>query len=164
MAMRGDAAVDATREAARLTMSTVVEGVTSGIIEIGAAAPVVAPLCVALVKAKAVVDGARRNKDELTELCQRCDLITVQVIDKAKASRTAANDLSPLQECIDKLKVVAERYHAQGCLARLARFRKDGDDIERLRARIEAVVPVMGLSVAMNSEEKLDQILVRRIF
>lgn len=128
-----------------------VEGVATGIIEIGAATPFVAPLCVALIKAKGVVDGASRNKEELAELCELCDLITVQVIDKAKDTPTI--DVSPLQKCIDKLNEVAKRYHDQGWLARLAQFRRDGDDIQRLRARIEAVVPIMGLAGVVNIME-----------
>eukprot|EP00752_Nemacystus_decipiens_P008230 g7359.t1 len=162
MAALGDSsAIQATREVARLAVSTVVEGVTSGVIEIGAATPVVAPICVALLKARDIVDGASRNKEELAELCERCDMIALHVIDKAKHSRTVPIDLSPLQECIDKLKIVAERYHAQGRLARFAQFRRDGDDIRRLRARIEAVVLTMGLSAVVTFGDKLDQILAR---
>ncbi|CAM9091318.1 unnamed protein product, partial [Laminaria digitata] len=140
-------------------ISTVVEGVATGIIESGAATPFVAPLCVALIKAKGIVDGASRNKEELAELCELCDLIAVQVIDKAKASNTSTIDVAPLQKCVDKLEEVAERYHDQGRLARMAQFRRDGDDIRRLRARIEAVVPIMGLAGVVNIGEKLNQIL-----
>lgn len=157
MATRGDA-VQAAQETARLGISTVVEGVATGIIEIGAATPVVAPLCVALLKAKGIVDGASRNKEELAELCERCDLVTVQVIDKAKASNTSTIDVSPLQGCVDKLDEVAKRYHDQGCLARLAQFRRDGDDIQRLRARIEAVVPIMGLAGVVNIMDRLEDV------
>lgn len=46
MATRGDAS-QAAREGGRLGVSSVVEGLATGIIEIGAATPVVAPLCVA---------------------------------------------------------------------------------------------------------------------
>lgn len=162
MATRGEA-VQAAQETARLGVSAVVESVATGIIEIGAATPVVAPLCVALLKAKGIVDGASRNKEELGELCERCDLIAVQVIDKAKASNTSTIDVFPLQKCVDKLEEVAERYHDQGRLARLAQFRRDGNDIQRLRARIEAVVPIMGLAGVVNNGEKLDQILVRKV-
>ena len=160
MATPGNA-VQATRETTRLGASTVVESVAEGIIEIGVATPVAAPLCKALLKAKGVVDAASRNKEELEELRQRCEMITVQVIDKAKSSKTSTIDVKPLQECVDKLKEVAERYHDRGRFARLAAFRRDGDDIHRLRIRIEAVVPVMGLSSVVMIGEKLDQILVR---
>lgn len=119
MATRGDA-VQAAQETARLGISTAVERLATGIIEIGAGTPVVAPLCVALLKVKGVVDGGSRNKEELAELCERCDLIAVQVIDKAKASNTSTIDVAPLQKCIDKLEEVAKRYHDQGRLARLA--------------------------------------------
>lgn len=122
MAMRGDA-VQAAQETAKLTISTVVEGVAEGIIEIGAATPIVAPLCKALLKAKAIVDGASRNKEELAGLHERCDLITVQVIDdKTKASNSSTIDVSPLKQRIDQLKDVAERYHDRGRWARLAQF------------------------------------------
>ncbi len=160
MATRAADATQAAREAARLGISTVFEGVTSGMIDIGTAAPVVAPIFVALRNAKGVVDGASRNKEELAELCETCHFITVQVIDKAEASGTSIIDVSPLLQCIDKLKVVAERYHHQGRLARLAQFRRDGGDIQRLRARIESVVRTMGLAVGLNNGEMLKQMLV----
>lgn len=162
MATRGDA-VQAAQETARLTISTVVESVATGIIEIGAATPVVAPLCVALLKAKENLDGVKRNKEELEELHERCKIITVQVIDKVKASNTSRIDVSHLQECVDKLEEVAQRYHDQGCLARLAQFRRDGDDIQRLHARIEAVIPIMGVVGVVNNGEMLKQILVRKV-
>ena len=136
----------ARREAAKLSISTVVESVASGVIEIGAATPVVAPLCVALLKAKGVVDGASQSKEELEELCTWCDMITLQVIDKSKASSTPMFDVKPLQKCIDKLGEVAGRYHHKWRLARLVQFRKDGEDIQRLRVRIQTVVPIMGLA------------------
>lgn len=146
------------RETARLGIPAVVKGIATGIIEIGAATPVVAPLCKALLKAKGIVDRASRKKEELEELCEQCDLITWQVIDKADALNTSTIDVSRLQGCIDELKEVAERYHGKGRLARLAHSGRDGDDIQRLRARIEAVVPIMGLAVGMNNAKKLEQV------
>ena len=71
--------------------------------------------------------------------------------------------MKPLQECVEKLKEVAKRYHERGRFARLAQFRRDGDDIQRLHARIESVVHIMGLSGAVTNGGKLDQILVRSI-
>ncbi|CAM9659527.1 unnamed protein product, partial [Scytosiphon promiscuus] len=88
MADRDDA-VQGVRETARLGASTVIESVAEGIIEIGASTPVVAPLCKALLKAKGVVDAASRNKEELEVLEELeklygwCELIAVQLIDKA---------------------------------------------------------------------------------
>jgi len=156
MATGGDVA-QATRETARLGVSTVIEGVATGIIEVGAATPVVAPLCVALLKAKDVVNGASRNKDDLKQLSDRCDMITVQVIDECK--RKGSNvDVSPLVACIDKLTDVAQRYHTKGRVARMAHFRKDGDDIQRLRDRIEAVVSTMGLAGVINIQDQLDDV------
>lgn len=136
----------ATREAARRTISTVVEFVASGTIEVGAATPVVAPLCVALLKAKSIIDGANRNKEELGELYTWCDLITVHVIDKAKTSNISTSTVAPLEKCVHKLEEVAERYRSQRPHTRLVLFRKNGDDIQKLRARILAVVPIMGLA------------------
>ena len=136
----------ATREAARLTASNMVEFVASGTIEIGAATPVVAPLCAALLKVKSVIDRANRNKEELDELYTWCGLITVQVIDKAKTSNISKSFVAPLEKCVLKLEEVAERYRSQRPLTRLVLFRKNGDDIQKLRARILAVVPIMGLA------------------
>lgn len=136
----------ATREAARLAISTVVEVVATGTIEIGAATPVVAPLCVALLQAKSIVDGANRNKEELEELYTWCDLITVHVIDKAKTSNISTTNVAPLQKCVEKLEEVAKRYNSQRWYTRLVLFRKNDDDIQKLRARILGVVPIMGLA------------------
>ena len=144
-------------------ISAVINSIADGALEVGSTTPVVAPLCVALLEAKKVIDGASRNGEELAELCELCDLITVQVIDKAKTSNTSTIDVKPLQECVEKLKEVAKRYHDRGRFARLAQFRRDGDDIQRLRAHIKAVVRIMGLSGAVINEGKIDQILVRSI-
>lgn len=103
-------------------MSTVVEFVASGTIGIGSTTPVVAPICVALLKAKSIIDGANRNKEELEELEELytwCDLITVHVIDKAKTSNISMSTVAPLQECVHKLEEVAERYHSQRLYTRL---------------------------------------------
>eukprot|EP00752_Nemacystus_decipiens_P010888 g9681.t1 len=149
MAARGDA-VQAARETARLGVSTVVEGVATGIIEVGAATPVVAPLCVALLKVKGVVDGVSRNKEELEEMHKWCRLITEQVIVKAKASSTSTIDVSPLQKCVDELNKVAKRHRDRGRLARFVHSRNDGEDIQRLRVSIQTVVPIMGLAAVVD--------------
>lgn len=156
MATGGDVA-QATRETARLGVSTIIEGVATGIIEVGAATPVVAPLCVALRQAKAVVDGASRNKDDLEQASERCDMITVQVIDVCRRKKSVV-DVSPLAECINKLTEVAQRYHAQGKFARMSQFRRDGKDIQRLRDRIEAVVSTMGLAGVVNIQDQLEDV------
>lgn len=160
MPTRADA-VQATREGARFTALTVLKLFAEGAIEIGASAPVVAPLCTALLKVKDVVDAANHNKEELEELRARCDRITVQVIDKAKASKTSKIDVSPLQECVDELKMVAEGYRKQRKPTRMALFRKNGNDIQRLRTRIDTAVRDMGLERVVDNGEKLDLILVR---
>lgn len=78
----GHDAGQAVGEAASFRVSNAIELLATGAFEIGAATPVVAPLSVALLHAKGVIDGVGRNKDDLEELCAWCDLITVQVIDK----------------------------------------------------------------------------------
>lgn len=144
MATEGHA-VRVSREVTRLAISTMVEAVATGVIEVGTATPV-APLCVALLKAKGVIDGASRNKEELEELLTWCDLIAVQVIDRSKASNISTINVAPLSKCVAELKEVAERCRSQGTFTRLALFRKDGDDIQKLRTRILAIVPIMGLA------------------
>lgn len=144
-----------------VTASTVVEGVVSGIITVGAATPFVQTFCIALREAKGIVDEAKRNKEQLEKLHERCELITVQVINKAKASRISEIDLSPLEECVDDIKALVKRYDAQGCCARLVQFRRDGDDIQKLRESIEAVVPIMGLSAGVTAVDQNNQIMVR---
>lgn len=154
----------AAREMARFTLSTVIELVATGTLEIGAVTPVVAPLCVALLAAKGVVDEVDRSKQDLKELCTLCEVITAQIIEKAMASNTSIIDVRPLVECVDKLTRLAKRYQNQGRLARMVQFRRDGEDIRRLRGRIEALVPIMGLAGVVNNGEKLEQIWVRPLF
>ena len=107
------------------------------------------------------MDEAKRNKEQLEELRKRCESITVQVIDKAKASKSSQIDSTPLEKCVDDIKALVKRYDAQGCCARLVQFRRDGDDIKGLREAIEAVVPVMSLSAGVTAVDLANQILVR---
>eukprot|EP00752_Nemacystus_decipiens_P007264 g6502.t1 len=154
MATRDDAA-----EGSRAVISTVINNIADGALEVGAATPVVAPLCVALRDVKGVIDGASRNGEELQELRALCETITVHAIDRVKTSNIPGLDVGPLQQCVDKLEEVAKRYHDRSWLARLAQYRRDGDDIQRLRKRLENVVPAMGLAGVVDNREKLDQIL-----
>lgn len=147
MATRGDAAQTA-QETARVAVSTVVKGIANGVITVGAKTPIVAPLCAALLEAKVVVDAATRNKEKLEEVSARCHMITVHVIDKFKASPTSTIDVSPLEECVEKLRKVAARYHDQGWFSRMVQARRDGDDIRRLSERIDGIVPILGLASA----------------
>ncbi|CAN0423039.1 unnamed protein product [Ectocarpus fasciculatus] len=157
MATRGDAA-QAAQLTARVAVSTVVKGIAGGVITVGSKTPIVAPLCAALLEAKVVVDGASRNKEELEEVSARCDILTVHVITKFKASETSKIDVAPLEECVEKLKKVAKRYHDQGRVSRMVNFRKDGDDIRKLQKQIEAVVPIMGLTGVCNIAEGVTNI------
>lgn len=157
MATRDDA-VQAAQETGRIGLSTVLEGVATGIIEVGVATPVVAPLCVALQKAKGVVDKAKNNENMLKELHARCEMITLQVIDKVNASTGSYTRVYPLKLCVDRLKVLTERYEKQGKFARMIQFRRHGDDIQRLRADIEATVPIMGLAVAVTTADSVANI------
>eukprot|EP00752_Nemacystus_decipiens_P003237 g2995.t1 len=148
MAARRDDLAQTAREMGRLGVSTIVEGVATGIVTVGTATPIVAPLCIALLKAKNIVDEVSRNKEDLEEMCEWCNLITEQVIIKATSLSTPTIDVSPLQECVDDLNKVAKRYHRRdrGRWARFVYSRKDGEDIERLRVRIQTIVPIMGLA------------------
>lgn len=160
MATRGDAA-QAVQETARLGVSTVIEGISTGAIEVGAAAPVIAPVCVALLRVKHIVDKAKCNKEELKTLHARCELIVQMVIDKAKAPKTSKIDVSPLEEIVDQFKLVAERYATQSRFAKMLwQSRKNSDAIQMLRANIEAVVPIMALSVGVENAKRLDNIRV----
>ncbi|CAM9536411.1 unnamed protein product, partial [Scytosiphon promiscuus] len=154
-----DHGVQAAQETARVTASTVIEGVVSGIITVGAATPFVQTFCIALREAKGIVEEAKRNKEQLEKLHERCELITVQVINKAQASRSSEIDFTRLKRCVDDIKTLVQRYDEQGCCARLVQFRRDGDDIQELRESIEAVVPIMGLSAVVTAVDQNNQIL-----
>lgn len=92
----------------------------------------------------------------------RCEMITVHVIDKANAWRSSTIVVSPLKKCVDELEEVAERYDDQGRFVK--KFgRKYDDRIQKLRARIEAVVSIMGLAVGFNNADKLLEIQVRLV-
>eukprot|EP00903_Cladosiphon_okamuranus_P014934 g13826.t1 len=156
MATRGDAA-QAVQEAARLGVSTVIEGILAGAIEVGAAAPVIAPVCVTLQGVKSIVDRAKCNKEELEDLHARCQLIVEMVIDKAKASKTSTIDVSPLEQIVDQLELVAERFARQSRFAKMfGQYRKNSDDIQKLRVNIEAVVQIMALSFGVENAKRLD--------
>ena len=118
-----------------------------------------APLCVVLLKAKGVIDGATRNRDELEELQATCGMIMLQVIENARKVRHLRRSIRlPLVECVDKLADVARRYHEQATFARAVRFLRDGGDVRRLPHRIDAVVLIVGLGGVMNVMEQLDNV------
>lgn len=145
-------------ETAGVAISTVVQGIATGIIEIGAPTPVVAPLCKVLLEAKDMVDEASNNKQELQELYALCEVITVQVIVKAKASKTSRIVVAPLVEFVDKLKIVAKRYHSRRTFTRLMQSIRNGDDIQKLRTSIENIVPIMGLSGVVLIADRLEDV------
>lgn len=53
----------------------VIKGILTGAIEVGAAAPVIAPVCIALLRVEDIVDKAKCNKEELQKLHERCEWI-----------------------------------------------------------------------------------------
>lgn len=103
------------------------------------------------------MDGAQRNKDDLEELQMLCTVLTAQVIEKCSAGKTLAIDVTPLTRCVRKLELVAGRYSGRGILSRMANFRRDGDDIRRLRSRIRDVVPILGLAATTHVSDQLER-------
>lgn len=69
-----------TVETARLVACMAAEGFTSGIIDVGAATPIVSPVFVLLKRAKETIDAMKGRKDELDALHGHCTLITTYVI------------------------------------------------------------------------------------
>lgn len=84
-----------------------------------------------------------------------CMVLTAQVIEKCSCNRTLGIDVTPLANCVRKLEEVAARYSGRGLLSRLANFRRDGDDIQRLRNRLRDLVPIMGLAATAQVSDQL---------
>lgn len=145
---RGDVGTVAL-ETTKLGIETVAEGLATGIIEVGTATPLVAPLFIALKKAKEAVDKAVRREEELKDLHALCGIITGQVIDKCRANSSSI-DVSPLRKCIEDLKALAELCSHKSTFRRKLRSLKHGDSIQNLRERINHLVPVMGLAAAVD--------------
>lgn len=90
------------------------------------------------------------------------------MIEKAKASKTSKIDVSTLERTVSQLKFLAERYETQSRFAKIwGQCRKNSDDIQMLRTNIEALVPMMALSVGLENVsigvengEKIDKIAV----
>lgn len=154
----------AARAAGKLAASTVFDSIVGGAIDIGAATPFVAPLCIALQKGKGMVDRASRNKQELNELLNWCWSITVQVINKIKALETSTIDVTLLLECVFELQAVAERRRGQGRCSSLMFSHRDGDDIQRLRTKIKGAERFMALAIGVELRGEIDQMSVRRMF
>ncbi|CAM9976496.1 unnamed protein product [Ectocarpus sp. 13 AM-2016] len=88
-------------------------------------------------------------------------MITVQVIQKTNASRSSVIDVSLLQQRVEELKVVAERYNKQKYFVRVAKSRKDSDDIQSLRTSIDAVVRDMGLASTVSIADQVEDVRQR---
>lgn len=134
-----------TMEAVTLAAKAAAEGVVSGVIDVGEATPVVAPVFVALKLVMELFDAVKRHKDQLEELHQRCAMITTYVIVRCNTS-SCAIDVTPLNECVEEIGVLASRYSVGGMFAKVGRYRRDRDRLGGLRSRIENLVSIMGLS------------------
>lgn len=150
---------------------TVIKSVATGEIEVGASTPVVARLCADLLEAKGIIDGASRDKEELEELRVQCERFTLLVIDKARASRNLTIDVSPLQKCVDQLKV-APKYGGWAAwlllpftlpylILQARRVRTQTHRVHTLRTSIAEAVHDMGEAMADDHEEKSQEIPVR---
>lgn len=142
MATRGDA-TQTVEETARRGVSTVIQGIVAGAIEVGPATPVIVPVCAALLCVKDTVDKAKCNKEELKKLHARCENIVKTVIDDAKASKTSKIEVPKLEEFLRQFEVVAKRCATQSRFAKmLGRSRKNSDDIQKLHTNINDVLHV----------------------
>lgn len=144
-----------TEEAVRLAAKTIVEGLATGIIEVGEATPIVAPIFVALKIVKEMFDDVHRCKEHLEELHHRCIVITTYVIVKCN-SKGSKIDVTPLEGCVKTLMGLALQCSVQGMFSRLVKYRRDKDQIERLRGRVEGLVQIMGLAGVVRVSEQVE--------
>lgn len=144
------------RETITVGLAIVAEVLATGTIEACAEIPFVSPLFILLKTAKGVVDKAVRRQEELKDLHNICGILTGQVIDKYRTT-SSDFDVSRLRECIEELNDVAEYCgHNMSVMGRLRSSRKHGDRIEKLRERIDRLVPVMGLAAGVNTSSQLE--------
>lgn len=85
-------------------------------------------------------------------------VLTAQVIERCNAKGSLGIDVTPLAKCVRKLEEVAARYSGRGLLSRMANFRRDGDDIQRLRNRIRDLVPIIGLAATAQVSDQLKNV------
>lgn len=141
-------------EAVTSAAKTTIAGFASGTIEVGEATPIVAPVFVALKLVRDIFDKVKRNKKQLEELHDRCTLITTYVIIRCNTESSSIS-VTPLMDCVDELKVLAKNYSVRGTFSRLANCRRDGTRIQRLRDRIEALVPILALAAVVRVSEQV---------
>lgn len=152
------------RQSARV-MPPVVGIITTSItnVEVGKATGTVAPIFAALKRAKEMVDGAKRHNTQLQVLHDRCIIITAYLIVRcnSQAAVTCCKpdagdiDATPLEDCVEALRELAARCSLEGgALAKFGRRRRESDRINRLRNRIEALVPGMGLAAVVQVSEE----------
>lgn len=119
------------REFMELGGGAVVEGLATGVIEAGAATPLVAPLMIMLNKVNGVVDKAVRHKEELEQLLKFCCVIMAQVIAKYNASREIVG-ITPLKQYIAELEELSEDCNRESGVGSELQILKRGDRIENL--------------------------------
>lgn len=144
-----------TMEAVGLAAKTVAEGLAAGIIEVGEATPIVAPLFAALQAVKETFDGVKRHREQLEELHDHCTVITMHVIIRCNTPSSKI-DIAPLKKCVADLVELVTSYSTGGLLAKVGRYRRDKDRVDKLRRDIEALVPIMGLGGVARVSEQLE--------
>lgn len=145
--------VDAVSSVAKMTVG----GMATGVIDVGEATPIVAPIFVALKLAKDMFDKVKRNKKQLEELHDRCTVITTYVIIRCN-TESSNIDVTPLMDCVDDLKALTKSYSVRGTFSKITGCRRDGNRIQRLRDRIEGLVPTLELAAVIRVSEQVGEV------
>lgn len=146
------------REDITLGIAILAEFLASGAVDTCADIPFVSTLFTLLKAAKGEVDKAVRYQEDLEELQSICGLLTGQVIDNYH-DKSSSVGISDLKKCIKELNEVAEYCGHDRKIIRFIRAISLGDRINRLRKRIDSLVPIVGLAVGVGTSNRIDALV-----
>lgn len=144
---------DVSKTTTRALVDAFISGVSEGALDVGSATPFVGPIFVVLKEVYNLVGTARSNKDDLLELANLCRNISVDIIDVYMRDSTTAAPigLGNLRGLVEEVRTLAKNYNGTKFWIRLFSAHKDKSEFESLRARINELIPMLGLSATLRS-------------
>lgn len=147
-----EALQDSGKTTARTAIDAFISGASEGVLDLGQATPFVGPVFVILKEVYALVQKAKSNKDDLQELTDLCRKIAVNVVEQYTwDKRLSPPGLQHLQGLVEEVQNLAKHYDGRKFWVRLLGSHKDKGEFEGLRARINELIPVLGLSATLRS-------------
>lgn len=106
------------------------------------------------------VETVKNNREEMTELEERCTYVTACVVAKCKQAPSSEMDVTPFEDCVKAVWSLVKRCSRRGKVSRLLNASSDNDEIAGLNTRVDRLTGDLGLAGIAILEGKADNMQV----